>query len=203
MESAHKQRLIGGIVLLALALILVPSILDFSQDEPDPVQQVEMPEAPDAMQMEVLPLEVWSEPVDPEVDGNERIVEMPEPEQPEPPAQASATPTPKPGAAETKSTPKRDTAKAAPEADSKPVVPAGASAWVVQVASFSDQPKAFKLRDRLRSAGHPSFIERGRSGGATIYRVKVGPVLERTEADQLKKKVDKQTQLNGLVMQYQ
>ncbi len=197
MENAHKQRLIGAVVLLALALILVPTILDFSQDDPDPMQPTEIPASPDAMKMEVLPLEVWSEPVDPEVDGSEGIIETPSagdsaPEQPAPP----------PGEPETKPTPKQEATTSEAETSAKPAIPEGATAWVVQVASFSDQPKAFKLRDRLRAAGHPSFIERARSSGATIYRVKVGPVLERAEADQLKKQVDQETRLNGLVMQY-
>jgi DedD protein len=148
----------------------------------------------------VLPLDVWSEPINPKVDNSEAIVEKPEAA---PPAKQAASPS-KP---ETKPEPKQQTAKAKsepkPEASTKAAIPSGASGWVVQVASFSDQPKAFTLRDRLRKAGHPAFVERAHSGaGATIYRVKVGPVLQRTEADRLKQQVDKETKLNSLVMKY-
>jgi cell division septation protein DedD len=78
MDIAHKQRLVGGLVLLALGLILVPAILDFSQDKPDPMQSAKIPDAPETKDMEVLPLEVWSEPINPKVDNSEAIVEKPE-----------------------------------------------------------------------------------------------------------------------------
>ncbi len=203
MDHAHKQRLVGGIVLLSLALILIPTILDFSQDESAPTQREAMPDAPDVMKMEVLPLEIWSERIDPEVDSTSRIVETPSAEKkmteqaaPKPAAPAAVA---KP---EKKQEPKTAVTKLDSKPTSKPVVTKGASAWVVQVASFSDESKAFKLRDRLRGAGIACFIERGRSDAGTIYRVKAGPVLRKSEADQLKKQVDKQTKLEGLVMHH-
>jgi DedD protein len=204
MEHAHKQRLIGGLVLAALLLILVPAILDFSQERRSPLETAEMPESPDAMKMEVLPLEVWSQKIDPEVDNENRILEEP-------------APAPTVQAKPEEATPARETVKqsepqaavppqvkAAPkvEAKSTPVVPAGATAWVVQVASFSDEPKALALRDKLRKAGHPIFVERAVSSGQTIYRVKAGPVLQRDEADKLQAQIAREARLKGLVMQY-
>lgn len=199
MDKAHKQRLVGGIVLLALGVILIPTILDFAQEASDPMAEIEIPESPDVMKMEVLPLEVWSEPIDPEIDSANRIVETPTaPEQLAQPPDTAESPKSQPAK---KQAPKpKIAAKAEPA--SKVDTPEGATAWVVQVASFSDEAKAFKLRDQLRQAGHPTFIERGRKNGGVIYRVKVGPVLQRTEADRLKKQVAKQTKLDGLVMQY-
>ena len=210
MDQAHKQRLVGGIVLLALGLILVPTILDFSQDTPDPMAEAQIPESPDVMKMEVLPLEIWSEPIDPEIDSSDRIVETPAAVEQET-VKSSSEPAPKPVEPDDKkaSAPKpapvakaEAAPKPTPDVAKKPAIPEGASGWVVQVASFSEEPKAFALRDRLRKAGHPVFIERGRSSGGVIYRVKVGPVLQRTEADRLKKQVAKQTKLDGLVMKY-
>ncbi len=203
MDQAHKQRLVGGIVLLALGLILVPTILDFSQDAPDPMAETRFPESPDVMKMAVLPLEVWSEPVDPQIDNTNRIVETPTPVKRESSKPVSDA-VDKPAEPNVEQKPVQVTkVERAPKLESakKPSVSEGASAWVVQVASFSDEPKAFALRDRLRKAGHPAFIERGRSDGV-IYRVKVGPVLQRSEAERLKKQVDKETRLDGLVMKY-
>lgn len=198
MDQAHKQRLVGGIVLLSLAIILIPTILDFSQDESAPVQREEMPDAPDVMKMEVLPLEIWSERIDPEVDSESRIVETPSVVKDSSEVAAPAVVV-KP---EKKKESKPAVAKVEPKPAAKAVVTTGASAWVVQVASFSDEPKAFKLRDSLRKAGITCFIERGRNNAGPIYRVKAGPVLRKSEADKLKKKVDKQTKLDGLVMRY-
>lgn len=192
MDQSHKQRLVGAIVLVALGLIFIPTILDFSQDEPHPLASREMPEAPDVMKMEVLPLEIWSERIDPEIDSSQRIVETPTPlTEPleEPVAVVEEKPASSPVAIE--------------KPASKPDIPGGAMAWVVQVASFSDESKAFKLRDRLRTAGHATFVERYRANSGVIYRVKVGPVLLRSEADKLKGQIATETKLNGLVMKYQ
>ena len=207
MNPAHKQRLVGGIVLLSLAIILIPTILDFSQDELTPVQREVMPDAPDAMKMEVLPLEIWSERIDPEVDSESRIVETPSEISPsvvdgvvakdKPEATAVAAIKP-----EKKKAPQPVVSKVEPKPVAKPVAASGASVWVVQVASFSDEPKAFTLRDRLRKAGIASFIERGRNSSGRIYRVKAGPVVRKSEADRLKKQVDKQTKLDSLIMRH-
>lgn len=201
MEQAHKQRLVGGIVLLALGLILVPTILDFSQDTSDPMAEAQIPDAPDVMKMEVLPLEIWSEPVDPEIDSSNRIVEIPAVVNQK---TVKLSSEPKPTESENKkaSVAKKETvAKPVSDVVKEPAVPAGISGWVVQIASFSEEPKAFALRDRLRKAGYPVFIERGRKDGV-IYRVKVGPVLQRAEADHMKKLIAKQVKLDGLVMKY-
>jgi DedD protein len=196
MDQAHKQRLVGAIVLTALGLILIPTILDFSQDKPSELAESKIPEAPDVMKMEVLPLEVWSERIDPEIDSSNRIVETPAPvAEPTEKSEPVAEPPPAKPVAEAKP-------KSKP-ASSKPVIASGASAWVVQVASFTDEPKAFKLRDRMRKAGHPTFVERHRSDKGMIYRVKVGPVLQRNEADRLKKQIAKEVKLDGLVLKYQ
>jgi len=198
MDQAHKQRLVGGIVLLSLALILIPTILDFSQDELGPKQREEMPEAPDVMKMEVLPLQIWSERIDPEVDSDSRIVETPSVAKDSPKAAAPAAAV----KSEKKQEAKPAVVKVKPKPAPKAVVTKAVGAWVVQVASFSDEPKAFKLRDRLRKAGITCFIERGRGDAGLIYRVKAGPVLRKSEADQLKKQVSKLTKLDGLVMQH-
>ncbi len=202
MDQAHKQRLVGGIVLVALGLILIPTILDFSQEASDPMAGVEIPESPDVMKMEVLPLEVWSERIDPEIDSANRIVETPA--APQQPAQQSATDKAEPAKSQQQAPIPKKVAEAEPKPQTatKTDIPEGATAWVVQIASFSDESKAFRLRDKLRKLGHPAFIERGRKSGQLTYRVKVGPVLQRSKADSLKKQVAKQTKLDGLVMQY-
>jgi len=194
MDQAHKQRLVGAIVLTALGLILIPTLLDFSRDQPNLLSESEIPEAPDVMKMEVLPLDVWSERIDPGIDSTNRIVESPAPVK-------KPTEAPAPVIEKQAATPVLE--KKPEKVVSKPPVPGGASAWVVQLASFSDEAKAFKLRDSLRKAGQPVFVERHRADSGIIYRVKVGPVLLRSEADSLKKQLASETKLNGLVMKYQ
>lgn len=200
MDPAYKQRLVGGIVLGALALIIIPTVLDFSTDRRSNVDELEIPEGPDVMKMEVMPLDVWKHQEDPAVERQSKIIEVPEPkvvdakpkESAKPVADSKETaktnPTPEPA--------KTTTAKNTSKPDS------GASAWVVQVASLTVESKAFTLRDQLRTAGMPVFVERADTAKGTIYRVKAGPVLSHAEAEKIKKSVFKTTKLDGLVMRH-
>lgn len=54
------------------------------------------------------------------------------------------------------------------------------SAWVVQAGSFGDEQNALAVRDRLRRAGHPSFITA--TDDRTLFRVRVGPMTNQTQA---------------------
>ena len=54
------------------------------------------------------------------------------------------------------------------------------SAWVVQAGSFGDEQNALAVRDRLRRAGHPSFITA--TDDQTLFRVRVGPMTNQTQA---------------------
>jgi DedD protein len=82
-----------------------------------------------------------------------------------------------------------DSAGAAPAAPAKPRT--GLSAWVVQVGSFASQENAEQLVAKLRAADlptpDPEWID---IRGQRYYRVKVGPVIERSEADALLPRVN-------------
>ena len=193
MGQARKQRLVGGVVLLALAVIIVPMLLDFSRERPSEIESLKIPPSPDVMKMEVLPLDVRSEKIDPEVDTENGIIETPTPEK-KPVASAgtsgsSSEPVAKP--------------KAKSRSGTKKPTASGASAWVVQAASLGAESKALKLRDRLRDAGFSAFVERAtKPNGDVVYRVRVGPVLVRSEANKLKDEVKQEIKLDGLVMKY-
>lgn len=92
-------------------------------------------------------------------------------------------PAPKPAAPKT--------AAAQPVATAaKPTQPAAASTgFAVQLGAFSSADEAAKLRDRARAAGLRAFVEAVRTDKGVLSRVRVGPVLTRAEADQLKAQV--------------
>jgi cell division septation protein DedD len=72
----------------------------------------------------------------------------------------------------------------------KPAPPAAASTgFAVQLGAFSSATEANKLRDRARTAGLHAFVESVRTEKGVLSRVRVGPVLTRAEADQLKAQV--------------
>jgi DedD protein len=71
--------------------------------------------------------------------------------------------------------------------------------WVVQVGSFSSSKKAETLTAELRQAGYSAFSEKVSSATATVYKVRIGPELERDKAIALKRKVKAEQGLDAFV----
>lgn len=82
-------------------------------------------------------------------------------------------------------------------------VPAAASpersGFALQLAAFSKPEDAVALRDRLRAAGFSAFTESVATDKGALTRVRVGPVITRAEADQLKSQVKAKLGLDGIV----
>lgn len=72
--------------------------------------------------------------------------------------------------------------------------------WVVQVGSFSAAGNAETLVTRLRGEGLSAYTESVSASGSTIYRVRVGPYLERDEALSVDRLVNERFSLDGVVM---
>lgn len=172
MEEGLKKRLIGAAVLASLAVIFVPMLVE----EPvDKAELVRMPPAPEARPFESSLL-------------REEVVRPP----------ASLPPT-------------RRHVLEAPAPDessddnqtSEATFRTGLSAWVVQVGSFSNADNARALVEKLRQAGFqardPETVE---LRGKTLYRVQVGPVLEKDRAQALLPRVNKVTGTKGSVITY-
>ena len=72
--------------------------------------------------------------------------------------------------------------------------------WVIQVGSFSSAANAEKLVASLRLDGLSAYQETVSSSGSSIYRVRVGPFLQREEALRVEREVREKRSLNGVVM---
>jgi DedD protein len=72
--------------------------------------------------------------------------------------------------------------------------------WVIQVGSFSSAANAEKLVASLRLDGLSAYQETVSSSGSSIYRVRVGPFLQREEAMRVEREVREKRSLNGVVM---
>jgi cell division septation protein DedD len=128
-------------------------------------------------------------------------------------ATASASqPVAKPAAATVKTeplpveapAPKPPSAPVATAPASKPAAPVSAPAasgtgFAVQVGAFGNATEAGKLRDRLRAAGFTAFTETVNSDKGALTRVRVGPVLSRAEADQLRAQLSAKAGVSGIV----
>ncbi|MDH3413568.1 MAG: SPOR domain-containing protein, partial [Gammaproteobacteria bacterium] len=97
----------------------------------------------------------------------------------------------------------KEKAIASPPSKAAKAPPAGApAAWAIQLGSFSSAKNATALRDSLKKKGYVAFIETGRVDGKEITRVFVGPELARERAEELVKKLQADTELKGMVVQY-
>lgn len=79
----------------------------------------------------------------------------------------------------------------------------GLPSWVVQVSSLGSPEAAGKLADKLKQAGFSSFVEQAVVNGKTYYRVRVGPDIDRTNAERTAEMLRKQQKLDTLIQRYQ
>ncbi|WP_412851617.1 SPOR domain-containing protein [Ectothiorhodospira shaposhnikovii] len=195
-ETPLKQRLVGAAVLVALAVIFLPMLLDgagrearLSLSEPVPPEPVFERPVPAPIQEQRLAAAPQAPPV-----VRESPMPSTPPPQPRPQARSvpESVPTPPPPAE-----PRSPVAARSPE----PGTPV-AGGWVVQVGSFGQEANARGEADRLRRAGFPAFVERTSADGRVLYRVKVGPELERHAAQSLQTRLQDEQSLRGIVVSH-
>jgi len=220
LDKAYKQRMVGALVLIAIAVIFLPMLFT-RQDEARHVQ-VDAPAAPQAPAVAPVKVDPVSVPE-----------QQPLPQEPVPTDEELSQPTRAPASQQAPSMPIAP-APAKPVAPapvvkttpvplpSKPAGPAAAPApapspaplaadtnrvdanglsitWAVQVASLSNRTNADNLQKTLRTQGYNAYIRT--SDG--VNRVFVGPLIERAEADRLRDQLNKQQKLNGIVVRFQ
>jgi len=215
LDKGMKQRMVGALVLVALAVIFLPML--FTRE--DEMRQVRV-EAPQAPAMPTLP-EVKVDPVavpepqtlpqepqqpeQPPVVVNESTAPVTTPSQPIAPSpQTQAQVQPKPQTPVPTPAPKVETPSAA-----KPAVTAGTPSkidanglpvsWSIQLASLSNRAGAESLQNTLRSQGYNAYI---RSAGG-MNRVYVGPLIERAEAERVRDAINRKQNLKGFVVRFQ
>jgi len=193
LDKGLKQRIVGALVLVALAVIFLPMLLT-RQDEREHVE-VEVPTAPvsPGMPQNVAPpveVPVASEPIPGDVDQPLPLEPQPEPETVEPPVVA-VQPQAQPQARPQATTPQSATSRL--DEAGLPV------SWSVQLASLSSRSGAEALQKTLRSQGYNAYIRQVDG----MNRVFVGPVIERREADRLRDQLNRQHKLSGFVVRFQ
>ncbi|SFM55607.1 SPOR domain-containing protein [Marinobacter zhejiangensis] len=200
-----KQRVIGALVLVSLAVIFVPMLFDEPHSERSS-RVIDLPEEPPFPEVDV------SDPVAPAtpVTPNYRVEEtaaIEEPATPQPalvsepvdpqPTEAVAPVAPVPA-------PEPEPQVTAPEPAPEPVTPneyrnALDGAWIVQLGSFGNAENARRLRDQAREKGYSSHLQEVSRGDSVLTRVFCGPFAEKAEAERAKRALDAAFGLNSLV----
>ncbi|MGY2202547.1 SPOR domain-containing protein [Pseudomonas gingeri] len=220
LDKAYKQRMVGALVLVALAVIFLPML--FSRQDEQRQVRVDPPAAPQAPavpQVQVEPVAVpepQSLPQEPVPEEEDEVAAKPVPAPsmpiaPAPTAKPAASvvatkpvapaPAPKPAAAPAQ-TPAQAVAVAPAKLDTTQnrVDPNGLPiSWSVQLASLSSRESAESLQKNLRSQGYNAYI-RSSDGKNRVF---VGPLIERAEADRLRDLLGRQQKLNGFVVRFQ
>ena len=194
MDLSLKQRLLGAVVLIALAVIFVPMFLS----RPAPQQSSEtvnlaIPPAPDReFQNRVLPVDaapdatkgsaqpVTSQPLA-TVETPQRPAEIAQPTAPIP---APPTPTPnadaaKPAASAVAPAPSAATSKAAESEPGR----AASGHFYVHLGIYAETKNADDLVATLKRDGFAAFAEASDFQGKPAERVRVGPFEDRAAAE--------------------
>jgi DedD protein len=213
MQEGAKKRLVGAIVIVALAVIFVPMLFEEETATDLPPLPAVIPEQPvvdDRFRSESfltpadsgvggLPDEAWVDPVTagPSVDEEtEPVYEAGFDE----PAGDSAVPLSPPSSGGASRAASTETAPV-PEAPPPMARDDGMPSYVTQVASLGTPDGARVLAEKLRGEGYSAFVESAEVGGRTYYRVRVGPEADRSSAEKTAAKL-RRTYKDPFVQRY-
>lgn len=198
LDKVFKQRMIGALVLIALAVIFLPMLFS-RQDE---MRQVRVdppaaPQAPLVPEVKVEPVPVPEPQVLPQepVPSDEELAQPAAPSMPIAPAPAPAKPAvaAKPAAPAVATAPSRPDTTPRVDPNGLPV------SWSVQLASLSSRAGADNLQKSLRSQGFNAYV-RSADGKNRVF---VGPLVERAEAERLRDVINRQQKLKGFVVRFE
>ena len=210
LDSAYKQRMVGALVLVALAVIFLPMLFSRQDEQRQVVVQAPAaPQAPVMPQVQVEPVVVPEPQALPEeepVPSESDVAAQQAPSMPVQPSVPVVKPAPAVAAKPAAPAPAPKPVAPQPAAPGKPEVgqsridPNGLSiSWSIQVASLGNREGAEALQKKLRSQGYNSYI-RSADGKNRVF---IGPLIERAEADRLRDLLDRQQGLKGFVTRFQ
>ena len=181
LEERLKQRLLGGAVLVALVVIFVPMLLDEPierrtvSDHTIPIKPVLKKSTPEKRVEQQNLADSQPEKISKSKPASTKTVNSKE-----------VTPLVSKPIKETKDTSTR----------SSP------SAWMIQVASLTNEKNAKKLVEQLRKADLPAQMEKVKLNGKQHYRIRVGPEVDHRLAEKMLAKIKKAFKLNPKLMRY-
>ena len=229
-EERLKQRLVGAIVLVSLAVVFVPILFDVSHEANEEVlpdtdgRDPGTSAGPARTVGEHHPRDAAdAAPRRPRWNANAAGTRLPPPlrraRYPDPASTSSGTAasTPVPGVSEPAGAARRsnppstrtepapaagasDGASRKKQATAAPVAASGG--WTVQLGSFRESENALALRKRLQARGYPAFVETGSTARGAVSRVFVGPIPGREQAKDSAEKLRREMALEGIVVPY-
>jgi cell division septation protein DedD len=110
---------------------------------------------------------------------------------------APATATTAQPVGETAKSPSTAASAAGPDVSAKVARP---GVWIVQVGALRDRAAAAAIVQRLSNKGYPAFLVNPKAGSpAPVYRVQIGRYPNRQEAEQVKRRLEKEEKFNSWI----
>lgn len=192
MDHRTKRRLVGTAVLVLLAVIFLPMLLSSPEPEEETVDvPLEVPprsEAPDDPESFEVPDDFRTDddaddaPDSDEAAGDEADDEA----DPEEVAEAPD-----------------DDAVQEDEVDEALEAVPEEGAYAAQVGSYSSEDNALSEQERLRGLGFAAYVEPLERDEGTLYRVRVGPVIDWDEAENLLQRLQDEADVSGYITRQQ
>ncbi len=190
MDRALKERIVGAIVLVALAVLIVPVFLDGPETEATVVtERIPLPGQEDQPVKTIILDRDRDEPVPTAAvvtseetsaeTADEVVAVRDEPEREPPPAVADPVEV----QAETETTEQDDTPRPSPAQAIQESVDSATGMWAVQLGSFSSKDNADRLAADLRRQGFAAFLSETSGPSGQLHRVRVGPQKDRPTAE--------------------
>lgn len=182
-----KQRLVGSVVLICVAVIIVPMLLD-GDGVNAPELNVAVPPAP--VPLETPTLEVPTG-------------ELPTPVLPPAPDPSGSTVAGQGPEAETTDDDNPEEVAQADSGTASRNDDGLLQGWSVRLGTFGDAGNADSLMRDLRAGGHKAYTRLIRRDSGDLTAVLVGPVLSRDEARQLRDELADDFDLDPMVVEYE
>jgi DedD protein len=200
-----RHRIVGAVVLVALAVIFLPMLLndrapekDSSTAAPD-TRSVVLPVTPPRENPvgNIMPPE--SEKIT-EKPGTAKTVIVPVEPTTEIPAAVKAPVTPELRQPEAKPVPETKPVAATKKSTEavKPATTAGKH-WVVQVGAFSQLENAKRLHERLAKKGYSAILDPPNPANGKTVRVEVGPYRDAAAAKAAQARIQSEFGIKGVV----
>ncbi len=195
MDEKLKRRLVGATVLVSLVVIFVPMLLEEGPVLSTSIDETNIPARPDTeFSSRVMPVE------------DETLDSLPEdtdtaPVEIDRSGDGEQTEEGQNAAGDAEEVP----AASSEQPEESTELREGISAWVVQVGSFSKLENAKKVEQDLQKGGFPAFVENVELNGKVLYRVLVGPEVDKKRAEKMIPKLDpslEKLKLKGKLRRY-
>lgn len=210
MKGTHKQRIVGIIVVVAVAIILYPFL--FSRGEYDSAALI-IPESPPVPEIPFYVEESMNSPLSEKAlaeiakigDGSILVTSSPLEEEVDPVTPSSAEIVNAEVSVTTDNSGTSASTSSLPVvAESEPTLGSDGlpRSWSLQIAALSIEENANGMVNKLRAAGHQAYVRQTVAGSKMLYRIFIGPYLDRQKLEELRIPIDKQYGVKSLTVRF-